>query len=205
MHTAQAENEALDSSGDSIPSGQQAIRMRFGVACGARWRGLALPCLLIALQSCGGSPKRRPSVAANVQIGDCADPKTAGVLSATPKLKAAHRDLNGDGVPERVYADRRLCHSGNCSWNLFAETDGCSRYIGTMAGSTLELGMGQGEAGFSPLRVWWKMGSGGRYLVQNYRYISGGYQLDDVLLCRQEGDDRLLCASEEPQEPSTDD
>ena len=176
--------------------------MRFGLGLLARQSVGALACAIGLHSSCGGSPKRRPAVAANVQIGECADPRTAGVLSGAPALKGAHRDLNGDGQKERVFADRRLCHGGNCSWNLFTKVDGCSRYIGTLTGATLEVGAGQGEAGFSPLRAWWSMGNGGRFLVQNYRYLRGGYQLDDVLLCRQEDDDRLLCASEEPHEPS---
>jgi hypothetical protein len=179
--------------------------MRFGPDESVLWRSAALACVLLALAACGGASKRRPRVAANVQIGDCADPKTAGVLSDAPALKAAHRDLNGDGLKEQVFADRHLCQAGNCSWNIFTESDGCSRYIGTIAGSTLEVGAGQGESGFSPVRGWWRMAKGGRFLVQNYRYIRSGYQLDDVLLCRQEGDDRLLCASEEPHKPTTDD
>ncbi len=170
--------------------------MRFGIYRGLH--GALVP--LVALGACGGPAKRRPTVAANLAIGSCANPKTAGVLSDDPSLKPAHRDLNGDGHKERVFADRRLCNAGNCSWNLFTDNDGCSRYIGTIAGSTLEVVAGQGEAGFSPLRVWWRMGKGSRFLVQNYRYVHGGYHLEDVLLCRQDGDDRLLCASEEPHE-----
>ena len=150
--------------------------------------------------SCGGPSPRSKIGAANVELGDCADPERAGVLSSNPKLKSAHRDLNGDGRKERVFADRNLCQSGNCSWNLFAAVDGCSRYIGTISGATLEVGQGQGEAGFSPLHVWWRLPRGARHLVQNYRYRGGAYQLEDVLICRQEGDDRLLCASEEPHE-----
>ncbi len=179
--------------------------MRFGVGRPALGRATALASLLWVFASCGGAPKRRLSVAANVQVGDCADPKTAGVVSDAPELKSAHRDLNGDGKSEQVFADERLCHAGNCSWNIFTKYDGCSRYIGTITGATLEVGTGQGESGFSPLRGWWRMGSGDRFLVQNYRYMLRGYQLDDVLLCRQEGDDRLLCASEEPHEPTSDD
>ncbi len=153
--------------------------------------------------ACGGSPKRNARVVANVQIGECADPKVSGVLSASPTLRAAHRDLNGDGTKEKAYADRKLCRGGNCSWNLFTETNGCSRYIGTVSGATIETSPETGDAGFAALRVWWTMGKGARHLVQTYRFRVGGYQLTDVLMCRQDGDDRLLCASEEPDEHST--
>ncbi|MCP4444689.1 MAG: hypothetical protein GY811_04990 [Myxococcales bacterium] len=148
--------------------------------------------------ACGGKTTRTKVTAANVALGDCADPERSGVLSASPSLRNAHRDLNGDGQVEKVFADRNLCASGNCSWNLFTRIDECSRYIGTVSGASLEIGRSQGEGGFSPIRAWWRLPKGERHLVHNYHFRNGAYQLEDVLLCRQEGDDRLLCASEEP-------
>lgn len=159
----------------------------------------SITCML-TLVACGGKGTQGKIGAANVKLGDCADPERAGVISEDPALRSAHRDLNGDGTEELVYADRKLCQSGNCSWNLFTADKGCSRYIGTVSGATLELGHGQGESGFVPLHVWWRLPKGARHLVQNYRFRGGAYQLDDVQVCRQEGDDRLLCASEEPHE-----
>lgn len=161
-------------------------------------RVIATSLALLLLSACGSKPKKPAKItAANVFIGDCVDPEEAGVLSASPELREAHRDLNGDGANESVYADRRLCRKGNCYWNLFTREDGCERYIGTVAGATLEILDHQADAGFHGLRAWWKLPSHKRQLVQSYRFRSGGYQLTDVLVCRQEGDDRLLCAAEE--------
>ncbi len=160
--------------------------------------------LLVSASACGGSAKRRPAVLApNASLGDCAQPESTGVVSSNPNLKTAHRDLNGDGREELAFADRALCRDGNCAWNLFTEKDGCSRYIGTVEGATLESMQSTGDEGFAGLRVWWKMPKGERFLVQAYRYRGSGYHLSEVLVCRQEGDDRLLCASEEPHEPSS--
>jgi len=161
---------------------------------------LVMATALLLFAGCGGHPKHAPMVAANANIGDCANPRTSGVLSSAPSLRSAHRDLNGDGRKEKVFADRNLCRGENCSWNIFTESEGCSRYLGTIAGATLEVGSSQGEAGFAPVHAWWRLPSGARHLVQNYRYRSGGYQLIDVLICRQGGDDTLLCASEEPHD-----
>ena len=153
---------------------------------------------LLVLTACGGKAKPVSKMAAsNARLGECADPRKAGVLSASPDLRSAHRDLNKDGRLESVFADKNLCKAGNCSWNLFTKDEGCSRYIGTVSGSTLEVVDVQGDAGFLGLRVWWRLGKGTRQLVQNYRYQEGGYQLMDVLICRLGGDGRLQCASEE--------
>jgi hypothetical protein len=160
-------------------------------------RAIVTSLALLALGACGSKPKPAKIAAANAFIGDCVDPKGAGVLSASPDLREAHRDLNGDGRNESVYADRQLCRKGNCYWNLFTKDQSCERYIGTVAGATLEILDHQADGGFHELRGWWKLASGTRQLVQSYRFRSGGYQLIDVLVCRQEGDDRLLCAAEE--------
>lgn len=126
------------------------------------------------------------------------EPESSGVLSESPQLRRANRDLNGDARDEQVLADRKLCRQGNCSWNLFAQHQGCERYIGTISAHSIEVLSSSSEAGFRDLRGWWKLPGGERQLVQNYRFRSGGYELTDVLICRQEGDSRLLCAEEEP-------
>jgi hypothetical protein len=153
--------------------------------------------MIFAFAACGGKAKPLKITAANVFIGDCVDPSSGGVLSSSPSLRAAHQDLDGDGTNEKVFADEELCRGGNCYWNLFSKDESCYRYIGTIAGATLEVLDRQADAGFYAIRGWWKLSGGGRQLVQSYRYRGGGYQLSDVLVCRQTGDDRLLCAAEE--------
>ncbi len=152
---------------------------------------------LVVLAACGGKAKPVKISASNAVIGECVDPRSGGVLSAEPNLRSAHQDLNGDGSPEMVFTDEKMCRNGNCYWNLFAQEATCHRYIGTVAGATLEVLAPQADAGFHAIRGWWKLPGGGRQLVQNYRFRAGGYQLTEVLVCRQEGDDRLLCAEEE--------
>lgn len=160
-------------------------------------RAIATSTVLL-LVACGGtSPKPAKITAANAAIGDCVDARSAGVLSSTPRLRAAHRDLNGDGSPETVFADGELCRNGNCYWNLFSAREGCLRYVGTIGGATLEVVERAGGTGFRDLRGWWKLPGGERQLVQNYQFRGDGYRLGEVLLCRQEGDDQLLCAAEE--------
>lgn len=160
-------------------------------------RVTAISLALFSLAACGGKAKPVKISASNVFIGDCVDPRRAGVVSEDPELRAGHQDLNGDGSEELVYADSNLCRNGNCYWNLFAKEKACHRYIGTVAGATLEVLVPQADAGFHAIRGWWKLPSGSRQLVQSYRFRAGGYQLTEVLMCRQEGDDRLLCAEEE--------
>jgi hypothetical protein len=156
--------------------------------------------VVLVLVACGGKAKPVKISAANVYIGECVDPQEAGVLSKDPKLRSAHQDLNGDGDKEMVYADSELCRNGNCYWNLFSKSATCYRYIGTVAGATLEVLAPQADAGFHAIRGWWKLPSGHRQLLQSYRFRAGGYQLTEVLMCRQKGDDRLLCAEEEQAE-----
>jgi hypothetical protein len=152
---------------------------------------------LASLVACGGKARPVKIAASNAVIGECADPESAGVLSSDPKLRDASRDLNGDSKAERVVADKSMCRDGNCYWNLFVEQEGCYRYIGTIAGASIEMLKSSSDSGYRDLRGWWKLPGGSRQLVQNYRFRDRGYQLADVLLCRQGDDDRLQCASEE--------
>jgi hypothetical protein len=153
----------------------------------------------LGLASCGGRSKgyRGPTIAPNATVGECAQPDSAGVLSKQPSWKRADRDLDGDGHPEQLLADRNACRGRNCYWNIFDDDRGCRRYIGTVSGAALELAEEAGSAGFRDLRGWWRLGGGQRQLLQSYRYRDGGYQLVDVLLCRQASDDRLLCAQQD--------
>jgi hypothetical protein len=121
------------------------------------------------------------------------------VVSANPRLRAADRDLNGDGKKEIVVADSKLCtDSGNCRWNVFARVEGsrCPRYLGTIEAGHLEIGE-PGSEGFHTVLGWWRFGSGGRYLLQHYEYQRGAYRVVEAMLCREQEDDRLLCATEE--------
>jgi hypothetical protein len=118
------------------------------------------------------------------------------VLSSTPELDRGDRDLDGDGALEAVVADRTLCtRAGNCRWNIFGKEQGCWRYLGTVAAAGLELLPDRGEGGYQPLVGWWRF-EGRRSLRQEYRYRLGGYRLVDTLICREQDDDRVLCASE---------
>lgn len=152
------------------------------------------------LAACGGK-SARPKLApvANARVGDCADVERAGVVSASPSLRRADRDLDGDGNAEVVVADREMCTGDNCYWNLFAD-DGaadCRRYLGTVSGFTIDRLQNSGDDGFRSLRGWWRLASGDRYLLQRFEYRRGGYRLVEAMVCRQEDDDRLLCASEQ--------
>jgi hypothetical protein len=149
---------------------------------------------------CGGRPKPKPARPATVGVGQCADPSRDGVLSDKPSLDRADRDLDGDGRLEAIVADTTMCSgAGNCRWNIFAKEQGCWRYLGTVAASGLELLSDAGEGGYRPVVGWWRF-SGRRSLRQEYRYRHGGYRLVDTLICREQDDDRLLCASESGSE-----
>jgi hypothetical protein len=135
----------------------------------------------------------------SIQVGACGEPGRDGVQSASPRLDRADRDLDGDGVAESVVVDRALCTAaGNCYWNVFLppRDGGCARYVGTFAASALEplatVGPRGGEAGMRDVRGYWALG-GGRLLLQTYRFLHGGYQVVDVVLCRRGQDDRLDC------------
>jgi hypothetical protein len=166
----------------------------------AQWLAVAA---VVACAACGSRQVRgsRPQAAppSSVVLGDCADPSRDGVRSDHPDLQRADRDLDGDGTKELVSADRRLCASnGNCHWNLFTRPGkgSCGRYLGTVSATGIEPLRERGDDGFRDLRGWWKLSGGDRYLLQHYRYQAGAYRVVDAMVCRQEGDDRLLCAED---------
>ena len=132
----------------------------------------------------------------SIQVGACGQPGRDGVMGASPEAKRADRDLNGDGKPETIVVDRRMCTpEGNCYWNVFVvpPVDECFRYAGTFAGAGLEPLTSKGEDNMIDVRGYWNL-HGGRRLLQSYRFVRGGYQIVDALLCRQStGDDKLEC------------
>jgi hypothetical protein len=140
-----------------------------------------------------------PQPVSSSRVGQCADPERSGVVGKRPKLTRADRDLDGDARPEVVVADRNMCTAhGNCYWNLYSQdrSAGCQRYLGTIAASVIDRLTRRGDQGFHDLRGWWQLSADSRVLLQEYRYRHGGYRVVDALVCRQEGDDRLLCASD---------
>ena len=168
----------------------------------------ALFAALLIVAACGGKsrgPARaQPMPVPTVAVGDCGRPGTDGVMSANPDLLHADRDLDGDGTDEIVVADKTLCTpEGNCYWNVFVPppehaSEPCQRFAGTLAAAALEPAGGRGDDGYEDLRGYWRLTGGGRLLLHEYRFRRGGYQVVDAVLCRREGDDRLLC--EEPQD-----
>ena len=170
-------------------------------------RRMRIVVLAIVLAACGARPKPQattPRSAAmpvpTVQVGACAEPDRDGVVSPRPDLKHADRDLDGDGRAESITADRAMCTGeGNCYWNIFVHPAGqCPRYAGTLAGSRLEPLATRGDQHFLDVRGYWSLTGGGRFLVEEYRFVRGGYQSQGALLCRREDDDRLQC-SEDPR------
>jgi len=156
----------------------------------------------LALAACGSSSRRGVGTARvmptpSVQVGSCAEPTRDGVTSPSPKLDRADRDLNADGAAESIVVDRALCTSdGNCYWNVFVTpapgSHECARYAGTFAASALEPLASRGEDNMTDVRGYWNL-HGGRLLLQSYRFVRGGYQIVDALLCRRAADDRLEC------------
>jgi hypothetical protein len=139
------------------------------------------------------------SPVSNVPVGACAVSTSGGVMSKDPRLERSSRDLDGDGAPELVVVDRRACDaSGNCYWNVYWRgADGsCDRYAGTLAGAALEVLPGRGDRGVSDVRGYWRLGRGERMLLQEYRFIRGGFEVREVLLCVRHADDRLTCSQE---------
>jgi hypothetical protein len=163
-----------------------------------------------AVAACGGGGKpavrSTPVPVPTVRVGDCGRPGIDGVIGERPDLVHADRDLNGDGVDEVVVADRTMCTpEGNCYWNVFVPppdnaAEPCQRFAGTLAAIALTSTAGRGEDNYVDLLGFWRLTGGGRLLRQEYKFRRGGYQVIDAVLCRQEGDQRLLC-----EEPSEDD
>lgn len=162
--------------------------------------------LLVVLATIGCTSEKRVSSprtipTPTVQVGQCGEPGRDGVMSSTPSVDRADRDLDGDSIDESIVVDRGMCTSdGNCYWNVFrAPREGsseCARYVGTFAGATLEPLADKGEDNMRDVRGYWNL-QGGRLLLQSYRFVRGGYQLTDALLCKRAADDRLECSDEE--------
>jgi hypothetical protein len=156
--------------------------------------------LLLTLAGCtrqrgASAPRKMPTP--SVQVGACGGPGRDGVMSTSPKVDNADRDLDGDGRTEKIVVDRGMCTSdGNCYWNVFTTgraAGECSRYAGTFEGSALETMASRGDDNMADVRGYWSL-QGGRLLLQSYRFTRDGYQLVDALLCKRGSDDRLDCA-----------
>ncbi|HLL20665.1 MAG TPA: hypothetical protein VK427_00960, partial [Kofleriaceae bacterium] len=130
-----------------------------------------------------------------VQVGSCAEPDRDGVMSSSPKVDRADRDLDGDGASERIVVDRNLCTpEGNCYWNVFVQRAGseCARYAGTFKAAALEPLASKGEDNMTDVRGYWNL-HGGRLSLETYRFVRGGYLVVEAVQCRRAGDDRLEC------------
>jgi hypothetical protein len=94
--------------------------------------------------------------------------------------------------------DRALCTADdNCFWNVFvvppSGSSDCARYVGTFEARALEPMTTTGDDNMVDVRGYWNLHSG-RFLLQSYRFLHGGYRLVEALICRRERDDRLECA-----------
>jgi hypothetical protein len=164
--------------------------------CSARWL-----VLVVGLAACTKKPASTPTTirmpVVNVQPGGCAEPGRDGVMSESPKVEHADRDLDNDGRAEVIVVDRSKCTSdGNCYWNVFRQPrdpSDCARYAGTFAGANLETLASRGEDNMTDVRSYW-IQHGGRMLLQSYRFAREGYRIEDVLQCKRAPDDRLDCA-----------
>lgn len=170
-----------------------------------KWFVMAVAAITVGGAACGPkahSPTKPQLLPVPViAVGSCARPEADGVVGTSPRLDHADRDLSGDGTPEIVVVDRNLCTAvGNCYWNVYVRAAGdgtsCDRYAGTIAGAALEPLAGRGGDNMVDVRGYWKLTGEARVLVQDYRFVRGGYQVTDALLCRREADDRLLCAED---------
>jgi hypothetical protein len=158
--------------------------------------------IVVFLVACTHTKAQTPSTVTiptpSVQVGACGEPGHDGAIGKAPRLEHFDRDLDSDGRPESVVVDRTLCVGDddpkNCYWNVFTHPAGeCPRYVGTFAGAGLEPLASKGEDNMSDVRAYWKQ-SGGRLLLQSYRFTRGGYQIGEVLSCKRAADDRLECA-----------
>jgi hypothetical protein len=163
--------------------------------------------LVLALALCAACSKPKQATTPrevptpSVQVGACGEPGRDGVMGDKPRLDRADRDLDGDGAPESIVVDRGMCTGdGNCYWNVFklpaAGSQECARYAGTFAGAALEPLPAKGDDNMSDVRGYWNL-HGGRMLLQSYRFVRGGYQLVDALLCKRAADDKLDCSDSE--------
>ncbi|HEY4176830.1 MAG TPA: hypothetical protein VGM90_08365 [Kofleriaceae bacterium] len=149
------------------------------------------------------TPREIP--APSVQVGSCGEPGKDGVMSANPKVDHADRDLDGDNIVETIVTDRAMCTSdGNCYWNVFKapqpdSASTCARYLGTFSGAALEPLTSAGESNMHDVRGYWNL-HGGRLLLQSYRFVRGGYELTEALLCKRAADDRLECSDDDSRD-----
>jgi hypothetical protein len=156
----------------------------------------------LALGACSGGNKRIPARSMptpSIQVGACGEPGRDGVMGRAPKVDRADRDLDGDGTIEPIVVDRSLCTpEGNCYWNVFVPPHGaeCARYAGTFEAAALEPLTSKGDDNMRDVRAYFNQ-SGGRLLLQSYRFVRGGYQIVDVIQCKRGTDDRLECADQE--------
>jgi hypothetical protein len=159
---------------------------------------LVLACGASRTASSAG-PRPLP-VTPTVRAGECAAPDRDGVIGDRPALTHADRDLDGDGQDEIVISDHTLCTpEGNCHWNVFHDQAGCLRYVGTISAARVQRLPRRGEDGFADVRAIWYLTGENRLLLQEYRFRRGGYRIADVLLCRESGDDSVLCAEVDAQ------
>lgn len=165
-----------------------------------RWR-IAVSFFGLCLAACTKKGSTTPTTirmpTVSVQPGSCAEPGRDGVMSSSPQVEHADRDLDSDGRPEIIIVDRAQCTAdGNCYWNVFRQphdASDCARYAGTFAGANLEPLASRGEDNMTDVRAYWKQ-AGGRMLLQSYRFVREGYRIEDVLQCKRASDDRLECA-----------
>ena len=119
-------------------------------------------------------------------------------MSDSPKVDHADRDLDSDGRTEIIVVDRAMCTAdGNCYWNVFRqprEASECARYAGTFAGASARAARRHGRRQHERRARATGNSSGGRLLLQSYRFVRDGYRIDDVLQCKRAPDDRLDCA-----------
>ena len=154
-----------------------------------------LVCACVAKKRAVGVSTAPPlPVRTGPDVGTCADPTREGTFGDRPIIERADRDLDGDGVDEMVVMDRTLCTpEHNCHWNIYRIESGCHRYVGTVSAYAIQRLSTRDENGFYGLRGVWRLTGGQRVLLQVYRFLRGGYRLQEAFLCRYDDGDRLLC------------
>jgi hypothetical protein len=76
------------------------------------------------------------------------------------KLRAGESlgDLDGDGVPDRLWAAESLCGAtGNCEYKVYLTSKGCMRFAGSVGGVALQV-LGGAHHGVRDLSSYWKGG-----------------------------------------------